>query len=161
MDNMNQNNPDLNNTGFNNYTQNDFNNYYMQPSTMEQLNHTGYFFATDNNGSSASYSPYTTDNNYEQQLQQQPEQSMLSFTNNETQSLPYMPQHQYNHQNLSLPFNTMIADPSQTNNSESVINFEIPGFKIKIIVTPTLAPTFPYADLNQFQHAYSNTFANN
>ena len=72
-----------------------------------------------------------------------------------------MPQHQYINQNLSLPFdshNTTIIGPSQANNPEPVFNFEIPGFKIKIIVTLT---SFPFANLNQFQHTYTNTFTNN
>ena len=69
-----------------------------------------------------------------------------------------MLQQQYTNQNSSLSSNTMIADPSQANNSESIFNLEIPGFKIKIIVTPTSSPL---ANLNQFQHIYSNSFANN
>ena len=152
---MNQNNPNFNNTGYNDYTQNNFNsnNDHAQQPTMEQYGYSNYLF---NNGASASY---TTDNNYGQQPEQQLEQSMFSFTNNETQPSLSMSQHQDINQNPpSLPLNSMIADSSQANNSESVFNLEIPGFKIKIIITPTSSP---FANLNQFQHTYSNSFANN
>ena len=138
---MDRNNPlqnNFNNTGFNNYTQNNFSSSdtnYTQPPTIEQQSDPGYFFATgDNRTPAASY----TIGNYEQRS----EQSVFSFMNNETQSLPYVPQ-QHTNQNLSLPLNTTTGS-SQANNSESVFNFEIPGFNIKIIVTPT---SFPIANL--------------
>ena len=142
----------FNNTDFIDYTQNNFNSNidHVQPP---QYDYPGYYLATDDNSTSVSY---TTDNNYRQQLEQRPEQSLFSFTNNGTQLLSNMPQHQ---QNSSLPlnsFNTMVVDPSQANNSESVFNFEIPGFRIKIIVTPTSPTSFPFANSNQFQHTYSN-----
>src|SRR5436853_3786868 len=123
---------DQNNSLQNNFNDTGLNINNTQPPTMEQSDYAGFFFATDDNGSSTTYTPYATDNNHEQ-LGQRPEQSTFSFTNNETQSLSYMPQHQYTNQNPSLSLNDMTIGSSQANNSESVFSFEVPGFKIKII----------------------------
>ena len=201
---MGQNNPlqnNFNNTGFSEYTQNNFSsntNY----TTTEQSDYPNYFFAAGDNGTqtssiyerqseqpvfsftnnetqSLSYmsqqytdqnitkqsesdcpdyffqtgnnitsAPHTT-RNYEQQ---QSEQSVFLFTNNE---MPHMPQ-QYTDQN---PLNTMIGS-SQANNTESVFNFEIPGFKIKI----TVVPTSLFANSNAFENNSDNSqtqFLNN
>jgi hypothetical protein len=75
---MNQNNPlqnNFNNTGFSEYTQNNFSsntNY----TTTEQSDYPNYFFAAGDNGTQ-------TSSIYERQS----EQPVFSFTNNETQQV--------------------------------------------------------------------------